>query len=340
MGSLISIIIPCRNEEKFIAKCLDSVLEFECDREFEVLIVDGMSDDATRNIVKEYQNRFPQIRLLENRQKTVPYAMNIGIKEAKGDIIVRLDAHAKFPKDYLKQLLFWKEKLNADNVGGVVKTLPPNNTAKAKAIALALSSPFGVGNSYFRVGAKEPMRVDTVPFGCYDKDTLLKLGLYDTDLTRNQDDELNARLIQNGKKIWLIPNIVIDYYARSSFKALFKMFYQYGYFKPLVNKKLKHPATIRQFVPLIFVLFIFIGLISIFFSKIALKLYLAGLSFYFALSAFFGFKLAKKEKNLKLVPYLLFSFFIIHFAYGLGYLKGILDFIVLNKVKKDISLSR
>lgn len=337
---MISIVIPCRNEEKFIAKCLDSVLKFECDIDIEILIVDGMSNDATQDIVKIYLERFSHIRLLENPYKTTPYAMNIGIKEAKGEIIVRLDAHAKFPKDYINKLIYWKKELQADNIGGVIKTLPLNSSLKAKAISFALSSSFGVGNSYFRTGTKKPIEVDTVPFGCYDKNILLKLGLYDTDLIRNQDDELNSRLIQNGGKIWLIPEIVIDYYSRDRFEALFKMFYQYGYFKPLVNKKLRYPATLRQFVPLLFVLFNFFGLVSLFFSKIATMFFFIGLLIYFTLNTFFSFNIAKNEKNLKLIPYLTWSFIIIHFSYGLGYLKGIWDFIILNKVKKDISLNR
>jgi glycosyltransferase involved in cell wall biosynthesis len=302
--------------------------------------VDGMSNDKTRNIINEYSLKCSQIKLLDNPEKTVPYAMNYGIKQARGEVIVRLDAHSIYPKNYILRLVDELYNLNADNVGGVWDTAPANNSFEAQAIALSTSHSFGIGNAQYRICNKtEPYEVDTVPFGCYKKEIFDKIGLYDTDLTRNQDDELNARLIQNGRKIYLIPSLKIKYFARDKFSKMFKMFYQYGLFKPLVNLKLTQPATIRQFVPLIFVLFLIFGFLLSFANKLFLLLYLSGLFIYFGVNGLVSFKIAKRNKNLKLFSYLVISFFLIHVSYGSGYLKGIWDFMILKKHKK-IDLSK
>ena len=182
---MISVICPIYNEEKYIGKCIDSILRQDYPKEdMEVLLVDGMSTDKTREIVLSYCADYPFIRLLDNPRKIVPYAMNIGIQAAKGDIVIRLDAHAIYPDNYFSELVAKLYELHADNVGAVCRTLPADDSPKCKAIAAALSSPFGMGNSYFRIGAKEIMQVDTVPFGCYRKEVFDKIGLYDTDLIR------------------------------------------------------------------------------------------------------------------------------------------------------------
>lgn len=342
----ITVIIPCKNEEKFIANTLNSIINGTYPlSDMEILVVDGMSNDNTREIVKEYEKKYSQIKLINNPEKTVPYAMNYGIKQAKGDIIIRIDAHSIYPKDYIEKLVYWLDKLNADNVGGVWDIKPANETLEAQAIALTTSHPFGIGNAQYRISNKtEPYEVDTVPFGCYKKEIFDKIGLYDVDLTRNQDDELNARLIQNGGKIYLIPNLKIKYFARDKFSKMFKMFYQYGYFKPLVNLKLKKAATIRQFVPLLFVLFLIFGSILSLVSNVFFYLFLIGILIYFGVNLLVSFKIAKKNNNFKLFPYLVLSFFLIHFSYGIGYLKGIIDFIFLHKHKRknlsNISISR
>lgn len=176
---MISVICPIYNEEKYINRCIESILGQDYPKEdMEVLLVDGMSSDRTREIVKSYCGEYKFICFLDNPHKTVPYAMNIGIKAAKGDIIIRLDAHAIYPKNYFSELVRYLKELNADNVGAVCRTLPAKNTPKCKAIAAVLSSSFGMGNSYFRIGAKRIMKVDTVPFGCYRKNVFDCVGGY------------------------------------------------------------------------------------------------------------------------------------------------------------------
>jgi glycosyltransferase involved in cell wall biosynthesis len=250
--------------------------------------------------------------------------MNNGIRSAKGDIIIRLDAHAEYPSNYFSVLV---KKLNeldrAENVGGVCITLPCNNTTIATAIAECLSNKFGMGNSYFRVGAKEVMSVDTVPFGCFRKSLFDKIGLYDTDMIRNQDDELNGRIIKNGGKIYLLPDVEIKYFARDKISKVRKMFYQYGLYKPLGNKKLGAPATIRQFFPLLFVTGLIAGLILSLLFPILWPLYLGVIVLHILIGIVEGIKSALKTKTIGCVLLMPYIFVNMHICYGFGYLRGI-----------------
>ncbi|MGM7552405.1 glycosyltransferase family 2 protein [Myroides odoratimimus] len=317
----ISIICPIYNEEKYIADCIESIINQDIDKtNIELLLVDGMSNDNTRNIVLDYNSKYPWIQLLDNPQKIVPTAMNIGINTAIGDIIVRIDAHAEFPTNYVSELVKQLKVLGADNVGAICETLPANESLEAKAIATALSSSFGMGNSYFRIGASKVMEVDTVPFGCFKKSTFDKVGLYDEELIRNQDDELNARIIKYGGKIYLIPNIIVKYFARDTIKKTRKMFYQYGLYKPLVNKKLGSPATIRQFFPMLFVLGLIFGAFFSFIHPIFMYIYTFVIGLYLIGAIYFSLKDSKDKAELLLLPYVFLN---IHLGYGWGYLVGI-----------------
>jgi len=341
---LVSIIIPSYNEEKFIGKCLDSIIanDFSKDK-IKVFVVDGMSEDETRAIVKSYGRQYAFIKLLDNPKKFVPFALNIGIREAKEKIIMRMDAHTSYRKDYISKCIRYLKEHNVDNVGGICITLPGANSLIAQSIALSLSCPFGVGNSYFRIGSKEPRYVDTVPFGCYRKEVFDKIGLFDEDLIKNQDDEFNLRLIKNGGKILLVPEIVSHYYARENLVKLWKMYFQYGYFKPLVAKKVKGVLTWRQTIPVFFVCSLILLFLLSFFSKYFLLLYLSLIGLYIIINFFFSFLISIK-KNVKLLPFLAITFPILHFSYGLGYLKGIWDFVILRrdlrKKIKDVVLTR
>ena len=229
----------------------------------------------------------------------------------------------EYPTNYFSALVKHLKELDADNVGGLCETLPCGPTAKEYAIAEALSSSFGMGNSYFRIGCNEIMQVDTVPFGCFKREVFDKVGLYDNELVRNQDDEFNGRIIKNGGKIYLIPSIVTKYYARDKISKVGKMFYQYGLFKPLVNKKLGSPATLRQFFPLVFVLGIIGGAILSCFSRVIACLYLSVLVLYLILALVFTVKSIKKTHRFGLLIYQPLTYFTIHFCYGWGYIVGI-----------------
>ena len=341
----ISIIIPCRNEEKYISHCLDSIIKQGYPKEdMEVLIADGMSEDDTRNIIKKYINKYPFIRLINNDKKIVSTGLNNGIREAKGDLIIRLDAHTTYPNNYIEKLVLWARESKADNVGGIWITKPGAHTGMARAIALAISHPFGIGNPYFRIGTKKPRYVDTVPFGCYRKEIFEKNGLFDEDLIRNQDDEFNLRLIKNGGKVLLVPDIISYYYARDSISKLWKMYFQYGYYKPLVAMKVGGILTWRQIIPSTFISLLILSLLLSFFNENFLWLFFIFIGIYIIVNIFISLIISMKEKDLKIILFLAGSFIAVHFSYGIGYIKGIWDFIFLKKhLKKkinDISLTR
>lgn len=323
-GKKVSLICPIYNEKRFLDKFLCSVLEqdypWEC---LEIILIDGMSTDGTRDIAAKYLSKYDNIRLLDNQERTVPYALNKGIREAVGDIIIRLDAHCEYPSDYVSTLVRYLYELNADNVGGVWNTLPAKDTPVCHAIAIASSHPFGVGASMHKVGAKNIMKTDTVPFGCYRRDVFDRIGLFDTELTRNQDDEFNGRLIKNGGSIYLIPQLSINYTARDSLAKMRKMYYQYGMFKPLVNKKLGSPATIRQFVPLLFLLWIVFGGLLGFFSCWGMLAYVSVLLLYVCIGVVIGLGSAVRLRRPLLVLLMPFVFANVHISYGYGYLVGI-----------------
>jgi len=321
---MLSVICPIYNEEKYIAQCIESLLQQDYPQnDTEILFVDGMSTDNTRKIIAEYIAKFPFIKMLDNPQKIVPYAMNVGIKASKGGIIIRLDGHVEYPTNYFSALVRNLKELDADNVGALCETLPCGSSAKELAIAETLSSSFGMGNSYFRIGCDEVRKVDTVPFGCFKREVFDKVGLYDNELIRNQDDELNGRIIKNGGKIYLIPSIVTKYYARDKISKVRRMFYQYGLYKPLVNKKLGTPATIRQFFPLVFVLGIILGALLSRLHWMIAAMYMSVLALYAMLALYFTTKSVKKTGNIKLYIYQPLAYLTVHLSYGWGYLIGI-----------------
>jgi glycosyltransferase involved in cell wall biosynthesis len=252
---LVTIVVPCRNEERYIVECLDSILacDYPSDR-LEVLVVDGMSDDGTRAVLADYAARNPLVRMLDNPRRITPVALNLAIRAARGEVIVRMDAHVVYPRNYVSRLVAALDEFGADNVGAVLRTLPANQTAMGKAIAIGMSHPFGVGTSYFRIGTDQPRWVDTIAFFCIRRATFDRVGMFDEELIRHQDGEFNARLIKSGGRILLIPDVVSYYYARATLRQVGRMFYQYGYFKPLVAKKLGRFMTVRQLIPPGFVL--------------------------------------------------------------------------------------
>lgn len=321
---MLSVICPIYNEERFIAKCIDGILAQDYPKDdMEVLFVDGMSTDNTRLIISNYSKQYPFIKLIDNPDRIVPKAMNVGIRKAHGDIIIRLDGHCEYPVSYFSSLIEHLSKLNCDNVGGVVDTKPYNENNVSYAISEVLKNPFGVGNSLFRIGTRDITKVDTVPFGCFRRSIFEEIGVYDEDLIRNQDDELNARIIKNGGTIYLVPSIEITYFARDKISKVWKMYYQYGLFKPLVNKKLGNAATLRQFVPPLFVLGIVVGIPLCFVSIWIMYFFCACVALYLIMEFIQGIKSAKKTKRIMMVFLMPYVFFNVHLAYGLGYWIGL-----------------
>jgi glycosyltransferase involved in cell wall biosynthesis len=328
---LVSILIPCRNEREHIIPCLDSILagDFPLD-DLEVLVIDGMSDDGTAAIVRAYAATHQPVRLICNPQRIVPSALNIGIHTARGEIILRMDAHVEYPSNYVSGLVRWLDRTGADNVGGCCITLPSGGTPVARAIAVGLAHGFGVGDALFRLGVTKPRRVDTVPFGCFRKALFTRIGLFDEELVRNQDDEFNLRLIRAGGTVLLVPGIVSYYRARATLGRLARMFYQYGYFKPLVARKVGRIMTLRQLAPA--------GLVAGVVLSGALAPWIEAAQVLFALTlgiylvAAVACSLASGLRyGVPVTLALLRVFPTLHLSYGFGFLRGVLDFIVLRR---------
>lgn len=322
MSTRVSILLPCRNEEQYIAACLDSILKTTWPQDaLEVLVIDGRSDDATRDLVAQYAARHPVVTLLDNPGRVVPVGLNIGIRASRGDVIVRMDAHVVYPPEYVTKLVTALEETGADNVGACIVTHPGEKGPRARAIATALSHPFGVGNSWFRIGAAERRWVDTVPFGCFRRHVFSRVGLFDEALVRNQDDEFNHRLIRHGGRILLEPGIVSHYYARGSFRQLWRMYYQYGWFKPLAARKIGRVMTLRSLVPALFVL----GLAGLpllaLVAPAMLGLWLVMVGAYAALLLYCAAREAPRH-GWESARWLMAAIPVLHVSYGCGFLRG------------------
>ena len=337
----ISIICPVYNEKEYIEKCICSILQQDYPKEnIEILFVDGMSTDETREIITKYSKEYSFLKLLDNPQKIVPCAMNIGIQSAVGEVVIRLDGHCVYPPNYISSLVEYLYKLNADNVGGVWNILPANQTAEAQAVAIASSHSFGVGNVAFRIGTTQIKEVDTVPFGCYKRKVFDKIGLFDEELIRNQDNEFNARLKNAGGKIYLIPDITIDYYARSNIKKICSMYYQYSLFTPLVQQKLGKCDTWRRMIPTLFLIGLLLGGISCFIPAVpnVIKIaYLIIVASYGINSLFIGLQQSIKYKHWGLLYYLPVTFFCIHLTYGWAYIVGVYKIVTHSKFHATIN---
>ena len=322
---MLSVICPIYNEEKYIAQFLDSLLTQDYPKDdLEILLVDGMSKDKTRDIVAGYIAKYPFIRLIDNPDKIVPYAMNRGIDAAKGDIIMRLDAHASYQPDYFSVLVNGLKRLNADNVGTVCKTDVLNKTPKTLAIREVLGNKFGVGNSTFRTGIDKEQEVETVPFGCWQKEVFDKYGKYDVRLVRNQDIELNKRIIRGGGKIYILPDTYCTYLARETWHALAKNNYGNGKWNILTvyYTNMFSSLSLRHFIPLLFLLSLIVPLLLAFIWWPFALLSLASLLAYTGLLSAVSLNLSI-QKNLNFF-YLLITFFVLHLSYGWGSLMGIL----------------
>jgi glycosyltransferase involved in cell wall biosynthesis len=337
----VSIVIPCRNEVSYIAACLGSILagDYPADR-LEILVADGQSDDGTREILRDYAAQHPRITVLDNYLLTTPAALNLAIRAASGSVVVRMDGHVLYPPDYLRRLVEALEETGADNVGGVLETVPANNTPTARAIALGLAHPFGVGNSHFRTGTRERREVDTVPFGCFRREIFDRIGLFDEELVRNQDDEFNFRLIARGGRVLLLPEVNCRYFARRSFRQVASMYYQYGYFKPLVGRKVGRIMTVRQLVPSLLIA----GLAGS--SALSGSVPGAAVAFASIAAIYAGCVLAcsavAARADLRCGLALAAVFPTLHFSYGLGYIRGIYDHLIAPSLPKagEIDFSR
>jgi succinoglycan biosynthesis protein ExoA len=318
----VSVIMPVRNEADFIRTSLGAVLNQDYPRaRMEVLVVDGDSEDKTPEILEEFRKRTPGLVTLKNTKKIVAAGLNQGIRAAKGEIIVRVDGHCVIEPGYVSECVRALETKQADGVGGSISTI--GETLMAKAIAIAMSSRFGVGGSAFRVVKGREMPVETVPFPAYYRALFDKIGFFDEELVRNQDDEFNYRLKKPGGKILLSPAIRSSYYSRSSLSGLWRQYFQYGFWKVRVFQK--HPKQMqwRQFVPPLFVFLLSLSAAAWLCNPSLL--FLAAPGIYLA-SNFLASVFLSAKNGWKYALFLPVIFFILHFSYGLGFWTGMVKF--------------
>jgi glycosyltransferase involved in cell wall biosynthesis len=322
-GLIVSVIIPTRNEAHFINRCLRSIFSSDfMPAGTEVIIVDGMSEDGTRQILADWERRQPALRVLDNPQRIVPTAMNIGVRAARGQWIIRMDAHSEYPADYLNRCLATSRLTGMDNIGGSVVTMPGSDSAQGRLVQALTTHPFGVGNSGFRVGARAG-NADTVPFGCYRRDVFERIGLYDERLVRNQDYELNARLRMAGGSIWHDPGIHVRYYNQGTLNGLLRQALVTGQWNPWMWYVAPYSFAWRHAAPAAFVSGLLGSVLLLLVTPLLGWLTLgAALVPYFAAGVVASFQQSRRYGRwmFACLPIL---FFVYHIAYGLGEVWGV-----------------
>ncbi len=243
----LSIVMPVRDEADAIERSLGAVLAQDYPGSFEVLVADGASSDGTRQLVEGLAARDDRLSVLDNPEGIVPTGLNRALAQARGEVVMRVDGHCEVPPDYARRCVASLLDSGADCAGGVILTV--GDSREARAVALVQSSPLGVGASRFRTGAGAPRTVDTLAFGAYRRDVFDRIGTFDEELVRNQDDEFNLRLTQAGGRIWLDPTIATTYWSRATLRGAFRQHFQYGMYKVRVAQKRGRIPSARSLVP-------------------------------------------------------------------------------------------
>ena len=326
----ISIVSPCRNERDYIAGFVASLLaqELPASCTLEVLIADGMSDDGTREILDELAARHPQLTVVANPGRIVSKGLNAAIRAARGDVIVRMDAHTTYAPDYVRACVETLDRTGADNVGGPWRA--EGQSGLQRAIALVSHSPFASGGGRSHALEYEGP-VDTVYLGCWKKELFERVGLFDEELVRNQDDELCLRIVRAGGRVWQSPSIRSAYAPRRSLANLFSQYKQYGYWKVRVIQKHTLPASIRHLVPGAFVLALLaLAVLSLFFApaRVLLALLLGAYAVANLIATVHTCLAAGSFRYLPVIPIVFASY---HVGYGYGFLRGVVDFLLLRR---------
>ncbi len=331
----VSVVIPCRNEHLFIEECIHAIYNCELPEtaSIQVFVVDGMSGDGTRIKVENLKSEYSSLQLIDNVQQLTPFAFNLGIYAGgKVDFLQIVGARHILSTNYLMNAL---NMLNENNdvwcVGGRIINEYINETGRV--ISCAMSTTFGMGLGNFRTLSKSGF-TDTVTSPMYPYWVFEKIGYFDENLIRNQDDDFNFRVTNAGGKIYYDHEISLKYYVRGNFNGLWKQFFQYGYWKVYVNKKHKAVTTLRQLVPPLFVLYLMLLLLTSLFSISTAGIFGIPFVAYIAMAVYFSLKASEQDKEIRFIE-VLKTFPILHVSYGLGYLKGIWTFLILNQRPSD-----
>lgn len=341
---VISAVMPCRNEAAGIEATVRSVLEQDpVPGGFELIVADGSSDDGTRQILDRLARSHPQLRVIENTLKTTPSGMNRGIEAAQGRYIAIMGAHSLYASNYLANCYQVAEARGVDNVGGAV--LANATTYMQRAIAASHHSPFSVGGAHWHNAAREGP-AESVWGGFYRREVFERIGAFDEELARNQDDELNLRLVRQGGRIWQTPEVVSWYRPRSSLASLFRQYRQYGYWKVRVIQKHRIPASWRHVVPAAAAL-IAVGLASAAIGSSILcrnrrsgrranlpaRILSAGAAAYL-FSDVAASTAAASQAGWDLMPALPLVFPAYHSGYAMGFIEGVVDFVLIRRPRK------
>jgi len=311
-----------RNEEQHIAKTLESLLVQTYPREcYELIVIDGQSSDRSLEIVEDLRRSAPGIRILTNSAGIVPIALNLGILNARGEIIIRADAHTVYPSHYIETCVRCLEETGADNVGGPILTVPANGSLSARLVGAVLSNPFGVGNSRFRTSSREGL-VDTVPFGTFRKELFQRIGLFNETLVRNQDKELNARIRNTGGTIYLSLALTTLYYPTDSFPTLLRQTYVNSRWHVYTFRQNAGALSTRHVLPACFAAVLITLMIGSFVTNLGLLALGCLLTIYMVAAVYFSMRIFQHNTPVLLLA-LPFAFLCFHLAYGLGTMAGL-----------------
>ncbi|NLG97953.1 MAG: glycosyltransferase family 2 protein [Chloroflexi bacterium] len=325
---LVSIIVPCYNEQATIRLLLDAIrCQTMPNSDMEVIIADGLSTDRTRDIIAEYQSEHPDLAicLVDNPRRIIPAALNCALRAARGEYIIRLDAHSVPAQDYVERCVESLKMARGENVGGVWDIRPQGSGLVQQAIAIAAAHPFGAGDARYRY-TSESGYVDTVPFGAFRREVFEQFGYFDETLLSNEDYEYNARLRQAGGRIWLDPKIRSTYFARSSLGALAKQYWRYGYWKRRMLQQYPKTLRWRQALPPVFVLSLLVLAIAgiaaggAWVGALVRLLFVVELCAYFLVLAAGSIKPAQRHNDFRLVLAVPVAIATMHFSWGAGFL--------------------
>lgn len=332
MQDTVSVIIPVLNEELYIKKLIQSLLNQDYDFSLiEVIFVDGDSKDNTVEIINnELERKSIDYKIITNKERITPKSVNMGIKSAKNDIIIRIDAHSEYPKNYISKCVYYLNNTDADNVGCLFDT--KSEGIIGNSIAEVLTSKFGVGNSKFRTNAQSGY-VDSVPYGTFRRSLFEKIGYFNEELIRSEDNEINYRIIKNGGKVYLFNDISIIYHPRNTIRKLLKMAYDNGKWSIYTSYFIPGSMKLRHLIPFLFVLSLLIGLIICLLNIKVLKImFLCEIGLYLLLDLIFSFKNIKSGILHCVLCFIIYPLF--HIAYGIGSIAGI-GKTIKKKVKKS-----
>jgi len=325
----VSIVVPCRNERHYIDSFIDSVsAQLPVAGGCEIIIADGMSEDGTRELLDRRSAGTPALRWIDNPSKTVSHGLNLAVAAARGEIIIRMDVHTHYARDYVAECVRVLDATDADNVGGPWRAT--GGSYLQSAIAIAFNSPFAVGGARSHDVSFEGV-VDSVYLGCWRRSRLIEIGLFDEELVRNQDDELNLRLTRCGGTVWQSPTIQSQYSPRASLRNLLKQYMQYGYWKVRVIQKHRMPASLRHVIPAGYVSALVLAVLAALLNRdLAIGVVVLVAPYLLATVTASVLACAARQRW-KYLPVMPLVFACYHFGYAFGFLGGVWNFLVRGR---------